>query len=254
MQALRYSVILCASTAAVLLWASCTCDPIYPPEAGDSCDVVGETVCSFRGDADRSPDLLVCVDRRTWQVDTACDDFGMYCSEGEDGPVCTEQPCSPEQTRCTTDYGQVTFCNAEREWEPGELCDKGRICKVEDDMASCVEELSCAEGAQRCSADAKAIETCNATGDWAVTKLCSPGEICELGTFVPICVAGPLCSAANELDQRCSPDEPVWIQECQSTGTSPPYDWVNSLDCSTLTPDYVCQQDPGEVPFCFPAP
>lgn len=255
MQIGRSVLVACGSVAMIVFWASCTCDPVYPPEAGAECDVIGERTCDIGAASSRPLNVLVCVDSFRWQVETACDDFGTFCSERDEGPVCVERPCSLDEMRCTTDYTQVAICDEDGEWQPGELCDDGRICKVEDDTASCV-KTSCAEGESRCSTDGKAIETCNEAGDWLVTEVCLVGEVCEVGTFVPICVSGPMCSEQNELEQRCSPDDSVWIQECQSIGAggTPAYDWVDTLDCSTLTPDYICQQDPGQDPFCFPAP
>ena len=48
MHVLRSLFIVSTSGAAVLLWTSCSCDPGYPPEAGESCEVVGERACSPR--------------------------------------------------------------------------------------------------------------------------------------------------------------------------------------------------------------
>ncbi len=241
--------------AMVLLWTGCTCDPVYPPEAGDTCDSIGDKDCDLDRDTSESLNVLVCVDTLEWQVESACDDFGMVCSHVDGEPICVGRPCEEGQTRCTTDYGRVTLCDEYGNWEPDEVCGDARVCVVRDDAASCV-GASCAVGESRCAAEGEAIETCDDEGDWVVTEVCPPDRVCELGTFVPTCVEGPTCSAQNELEQRCNPEDVVWIQECQNmgSGSDPVFDWVNMLDCSTLTPDYICQQEGDEAPFCLPPP
>jgi hypothetical protein len=244
-----------AGAAMVLLWTGCTCEPIYPPEAGGSCEEVGEKECGYDVDASESQVLLVCVDTLRWAVESACDDFGMLCNQIDGEPLCVTRSCEEGETRCTTDYSELIVCDEYGNWEAGEACGEGRQCAVRENAASCV-DASCTEGETRCAEEGEAIETCDDAGGWVVTEVCPTDQVCELGTFVPTCVEGPTCSEENELEQRCNPEDVVWIQECQSTagGADPMYDWVNTLDCSTLTPDYICQQEGDEAPFCLPAP
>ena len=239
---------------AVALWTGCSCDPIYPPQAGDACDEVGARECDFDVDTSESSNLLVCVDSLRWELESACDDFGMDCTHIDGEPLCVERPCDEGETRCTTDYTQVIVCDEYSNWDAQEACGEEAQCVVRSGAASCM-VVSCTEGESQCAAEGEAIESCDDTGNWVVTEVCPPDQICQPGSFVPTCVEGPTCSEQNELDQRCNPEDVVWVQECQNTGAGDPlYDWVNTLDCSTLTPDYICQQEGDEVPICLPAP
>lgn len=245
-----------ASIAMVVLWTGCSCDPVYPPEAGDDCSVEGDRTCDLDRESDLSLNLLICAETFEWVVETRCDDFGMVCREPDDEPMCVERTCIMGQTRCTPDYRQIIICNAAGEWVPSETCGEERVCVVDDGAAACVGD-TCEEGSTRCSADAKQVETCDAEGEWVATEVCRAGEVCELRIAVATCVEAEItCSAATELDQRCNPDDPVWIQECRDVATAgePIYEWEDIVDCSTMTPDYICQEEGDNLPFCFPPP
>lgn len=250
-----YLLLACAAAGVLLVWTGCTCDPVYPPEAGDRCDSVGDKDCDLDRETDESTNVLICVDTFRWAVESPCDDFGMACTQIDGEPVCVARPCVSGETRCTTDYTGVRTCNEYATWNAAEACNDGRVCAVRDGSASCTAP-SCREGESRCSAEGESIETCDESGNWLVAEDCPLDWSCETGELVPICVEGPTCSEQNELEQRCNPRDPVWVQECLDTGIAgdPVYGWVDTLDCSTITPDYVCQQEGDGTPFCFPPP
>lgn len=239
-----------AGVGLLMLSAACTCDPVYPHEVGENCSDQGDKSC----DDTSSLDILVCVEHLRWELETACDDFGMSCDESDGDPICVDAPCSPEQTRCTTDYAQVIVCNDAGEWTHMSACEEGEVCVVEDEAARCAPP-SCDEGQTRCTDDRTQVETCNADSQWILSATCVEGEVCEVVTLDARCVEALFsCTAETELNQRCDPEDPLWVQECRNLGTegAPVYEWVDVTDCSTMSPDYICQQVGDNAPFCFP--
>jgi len=224
----------------------------------DDCDTQQEDFCFQLNNTDCDGTVLQeCLGPAGCPVWTSvdCADSGQVCTV-ETRPASCVIPgaCIDGTTRCSSDRSEVETCQG-GDWNVTATCEQDQLCNDLGETAQCV-DAACTEGETRCADNN--VETCSALGLWTVTATCNPGQACQVVNDEAQCVSDDdSCTADKLFEQRCSPDDEVWVQECRNTGTqeAPVYTWVNVQDCRTLTPDYVCQQvAPGTTPYCFAPP
>ena len=242
------SFVLASSASALLLLLITGCEITSGLNAPCENREPGELKCSSVGGGE----ILVCSNDKVWVTHQDCSADDKSCVIADSSYQCR---CATGETRCVASDTAVEVCNDGGDWEASETCEEGEICELRNGVAACGPE-TCTPGETRCSADNRQVEICS-DDEWKPSLTCEQDQICVLEGSTATCIVDEEpCGAGNLFAQRCSPDDELWIQECRNTGTeqAPVYEWVDSQDCSLQTPDYVCIQEMGTLPYCFAPP
>ena len=192
-------------------------------------------VCSRNADCP-SPPAAICVDGLCQLDPVDCGSTSCDCSENsecEDGYVCADGRCRPEEETCQFD----TDCG------PNRTCIDG-LC-----FAECGGGLTCTAGFT--CVDGACLPDMMPPGECATNEECTSGEICVDSSCVPGCTedancpSGYYCSAmVCIVDTR---PKPFCTSSTQCLMGRSCIEGVCRTPCDT---DVECQMVSGTVPYC----